>query len=106
MTEPDRWWLRARCRGMPAELFFAPEGFDKGLPRMNRWSTYYDEARTICGTCRVREPCLAETLTGPAVYDEYGFRGGKSPKERKELRGRWRKANELPRASVFDVSAP
>jgi len=106
MTDPDRWWLRARCRGMPAELFFAPESVDLGHRQANRCSTYYDKARTICSGCPVREPCLAETLTGPAMYDAYGFRGGKSPKERKELRGRWRKANELPRASVFDVSAP
>ena len=84
-AEPDRWWLRASCRGMDTDIFFAPEGLDKGRPRRRAGSTYYDRARTICKRCPVRAECLKDTLTGPAAYDEYGFRGGKSPGERKLL---------------------
>ena len=95
MTDIDRWWHRAACLGYPVDIFF---------PRYtgSRNSNYYDRARTICAGCEVAEQCLAETLTGPSQLAAWGFRGGKSPKERRKMRGEWRQAHGLPR----DVPRP
>jgi len=110
MTDIDRWWHRAACLGYPVDIFFAPEVVDNPHTRRHdgdrhtgsRNSNYYDRARTICAGCEVAEQCLAETLTGPSQLDTWGFRGGKSPKERRKMRGEWRQAHGLPR----DVTCP
>ena len=102
MTDIDRWWHRAACLGYPVDIFFAPEVVDNPRHTGSRNSNYYDRARTICAGCEVAEQCLAETLTGPSQLDTWGFRGGKSPKERRKMRGEWRQAHGLPR----DVPCP
>ena len=63
-----RPWMRdAVCRGMDTTLFF-PERGDSG-----------DQAKAICATCSVAEPCLAMAF---AERLHVGIYGGTSEKQR------------------------
>lgn len=46
----------------------------------------YAYARPICMACPVRVACLDEALNEPG--DHWGMRGGKTPRQRRELRSR------------------
>ncbi|GHI91313.1 WhiB family transcriptional regulator [Streptomyces olivaceus] len=72
------WADRAACRGDNLELFFTES------------KTGVELAKSICGTCPVREACLAETLQAEDG-SRYGVYGGLTPAERAELVGEERK---------------
>lgn len=75
-----RWRTDAACKGMDIDIFFPhPSG-----------PAQFDQARVICSGCPVRVECLHDSLTSGFAWLDDGFRGGKTPRERQELRGRVR----------------
>lgn len=74
LSRPDlEWQADAACRGADPALFF-PDG------QMGHWQT--QEAKAICATCPVVEPCLAyATVTGAE-----GIWGGLTERERHSQR--------------------
>jgi hypothetical protein len=76
---PVDWRRRAACArpGVDPDLFFPFPGEHGKAAR----------AKRICGRCPVRAACLADAM---ATRDEFGVRGGLTPKERQRLRGRQR----------------
>ena len=70
MEEEDGWQQKAACRGVAVELFFPPV----------EQEAY--EAKTVCGTCEVREPCLEAALL---TNETFGIWGGLTPQERRSL---------------------
>ncbi len=64
------WSVSALCAQIGTDPWF-PEGKGKA-----------PEAKRICRRCPVREPCLEEALR---LGDEYGVRGGLSPRERRRI---------------------
>jgi WhiB family redox-sensing transcriptional regulator len=73
------WRVRASCARptIDPELFFPFPGEHGKAAR----------AKRICARCPVRAVCLADAM---ASRDEFGVRGGLTPKERQRLRGRSR----------------
>lgn len=69
----SNWRLQAACRGMDVSIF---------VPDSKGWLLYI-EARIICETCTVRQPCLDYAMSLP---DTVGMFGGLTPEERKLLR--------------------
>lgn len=70
-----QWHDRAACKGLSE--FFDMDSGEASIPR--------DELammRKICASCPVLEECLADTLH---FSDEYTFRAGYTPSERKRL---------------------
>jgi WhiB family redox-sensing transcriptional regulator len=76
---PAGWRRRAACAapGVDPELFFPAPGQHGKAARATR----------VCARCPVRTACLADAL---ATRDEYGIRGGLTPKERQRERLRER----------------
>jgi WhiB family redox-sensing transcriptional regulator len=76
---PVDWRRRASCArpGIDPELFFPFPGEHGKAAR----------AKRICARCPARRVCLADAM---ATRDEFGVRGGLTPKERQRLRGRQR----------------
>lgn len=82
--QQGRWQQQAACIGADPTLFH-PEGYS-GRP--------YKQARAICATCVVREPCLEGAL-GAMVSDKddetdiawgrHGMFGGRTPEEREAI---------------------
>lgn len=64
------WRRRAACRGLPAELFFAPEG--PSAP----WSP--EPAQAVCASCPVSRECRAWAV---ATRQKHGVWGGLSEQE-------------------------
>ena len=64
------WTDFAACRGL-TDLFFAEHGQAADAA----------QARTVCSTCPVREPCLEAGL-----WEEFGVWGGTNRPERQRLR--------------------
>ncbi|WP_102141664.1 WhiB family transcriptional regulator [Mycobacterium hubeiense] len=77
---PDEWeWrLRARCRGLPTEIFFASEA-EKGRRKAAR----EELAKRICRDCLVRPECLAYAVRSGEAY---GIWGETTPRERNRIR--------------------
>jgi WhiB family transcriptional regulator, redox-sensing transcriptional regulator len=71
------WQLRARCRGLATELFFASEQ-DKGARQAEREQL----AKAVCRSCPVRRHCLAHALK---TNEAYGIWGATTPTERRRL---------------------
>ncbi|GHB65589.1 transcriptional regulator WhiB [Streptomyces viridiviolaceus] len=69
------WQLEAACRGMDSSVFFPPAG-ERGRARRRR----EDEARAVCGSCPVSEPCSRFALTS---QQPYGIWGGHTETERR-----------------------
>jgi WhiB family redox-sensing transcriptional regulator len=68
------WMERARCRELPAEVFFPSDGVG------------VEVARRHCAECVVRGPCLEYALVHRI---EHGVWGGASERERRRInRGR------------------
>ena len=67
------WRDRAACKDAPNEYFFSAghHGYS------------YAKARAICESCPVREPCLQYAVEN---FETEGMWGGKTPRERRELR--------------------
>jgi WhiB family redox-sensing transcriptional regulator len=74
------WMAEAPCRGSSV-AFFVDDGIDFPRAAAQRRVTYA-EARRICSTCPLTEPCLEYAL---ASHAEYGVWGGLDPVERRAL---------------------
>lgn len=64
------WRQRGACRGLDPDVFF-PVTDDEA-----------DEAKAVCGTCPVREPCLEHAL---ASREAEGVWGGATARERRRI---------------------
>ena len=74
----DVWQARAACRGPHASVFFPPPQFERKDEKLARET----QAKAICATCPVREPCLAYALR---IREPHGIWGGMSESERRPL---------------------
>jgi len=75
------WQLRAQCRGPQAHLFFPPTNFEKKDEKESRER----EAKAICATCPVKEPCLKYAIR---IREPHGVWGGRNEAERKQIMAR------------------
>jgi WhiB family redox-sensing transcriptional regulator len=64
------WRQRGACRGLDPDVFYPASEDDAG------------EAKSICATCNVREPCLEYAL---ANRESDGIWGGATEKERRRM---------------------
>lgn len=75
LANNDNWRDYASCREQDPDLFF-PVAHTQG------WKTQTKQAKTVCGTCPVRETCLEWALdTGQTT----GVWGGMSAGERRRI---------------------
>jgi WhiB family transcriptional regulator, redox-sensing transcriptional regulator len=72
------WQYRAACRGEDAEMFFAPNYFERKEEKEGREV----QAKTICARCPVRDECLEYALRN---REPHGIWGGLNESERKSL---------------------
>jgi WhiB family redox-sensing transcriptional regulator len=70
-----RRWAACAASGVDPELFFPTPGQHGKAAR----------AKRVCDRCPVKAPCLTDALAIPPSED-YGIRGGMTPKERQSLR--------------------
>lgn len=79
------------CKGQDQKLWYpdiidddGEEWFDDGTiwEAFGDTSSYYDEARSVCLSCPVRESCLAHAL---AEKERFGMWGGLTPIERRRI---------------------
>ncbi len=68
------WYLRARCRGLPADVFFTEDQLH-GQRRLD----HEDNAKRICCSCPVRVRCRDYSVN---AQERYGIWGGTTPRER------------------------
>lgn len=73
--QPMEWAERAACRQADTNTFFPPRGSRDVAA----------EAKAVCATCPVRQPCLDYALEG---NERHGIWGGLTEKERRPLRAR------------------
>ena len=66
----QEWQERASCRSIPVEFFF---------PLVEHEA---DEAKAVCATCDVREPCLEFAIQ---AGEHFGVWGGLTPQERRSV---------------------
>jgi WhiB family redox-sensing transcriptional regulator len=64
------WRQRGACRGLDPEIFYPPSDEEAG------------EAKAICATCPVREPCLEHAI---AAREAEGIWGGTTARERRRI---------------------
>lgn len=69
------WQLHGSCRGMDSSFFFHPDG-ERGPRREQRAS----QAKRVCMSCPVLEPCRRHAL---ATREPYGVWGGLTEDERR-----------------------
>jgi WhiB family transcriptional regulator, redox-sensing transcriptional regulator len=69
-TKEQAWRLRGACRGADPEIFY-PVSEEDAI-----------EAKAICATCGVREPCLEFAL---ANRERDGVWGGATERERRRM---------------------
>jgi WhiB family redox-sensing transcriptional regulator len=69
-SPPDLWQDRAACFGVDPDVFF-PISEEEAGP-----------ALTFCGSCRIREECLAWALKSG---ERYGVWGGLTEQQRRRL---------------------
>jgi WhiB family redox-sensing transcriptional regulator len=72
------WQYRAACRGEDAEMFFAPNYFERKEEKDAREA----QAKGICARCPVRDECLEYALRN---REPHGIWGGLNESERKAL---------------------
>lgn len=68
------WRLRARCRGLPIDIFFPPSD---GPPATRR--SREDAAKELCGSCPVLAQCRGYALESG---EPHGIWGATTPEER------------------------
>lgn len=71
------WQLRARCRGLPTEIFFAFDSV-RGSDRTAR----EEAAKKVCRSCVVHGECLRYAL---ASLEPWGIWGATTPAERRRI---------------------
>ncbi|MEL7209119.1 MAG: WhiB family transcriptional regulator [Actinomycetota bacterium] len=77
-TLEQTWQIKAACRGPQATVFFPPPQFERKDEKAGREA----QAKEICQSCAVREPCLDYAV---AIREPHGIWGGLNEAERKEL---------------------
>lgn len=77
-TDAWQWQLHARCRGMPADVFFTCDQ-DRGRRRLD----HEMNAKRICRNCPVIRECRDYAVE---AAEPYGIWGGMSAKERAAAR--------------------
>jgi WhiB family redox-sensing transcriptional regulator len=79
----DHWREDALCLGLDSRVFF---------PEYNAFESRWDEAKTICLLCPVRQQCLDLVIGLDEDCDRWGVFGGMTPAQRRvhrdELRQR------------------
>jgi WhiB family redox-sensing transcriptional regulator len=70
VASTQQWQERAACRTIPVELFFPPLEHEA------------DDAKAVCSSCSVAEPCLESALI---AGERFGVWGGLTPQERRSL---------------------
>ena len=71
------WMDEAACKGMPTDRFFPETGEGRKA----------SEAKAICATCQVQDPCRELAVRGADSQDtDHGIFGGTIPTERGHLR--------------------
>lgn len=83
------WTERAACRGHETDLWFS--GDRPGKNGLTPRASERARAQEICGSCPVREECLADAV---ARGERFGVWGGLTPRQRE------RHAQELRQAGV------
>lgn len=73
------WQRRAQCRADEYGTYFFAAEAELPADRTARESV----ARGICGTCPVRQPCLAAALV---LEEPFGIWGGLDERQRRRLR--------------------
>jgi WhiB family transcriptional regulator, redox-sensing transcriptional regulator len=79
VESPD-WFAEAECRGAPQHIFYP----HRGEPT--------EAAKAICARCPVSVECLAYALDHG---EQIGVWGGASERERRAMRGPWRRGGAL-----------
>jgi WhiB family redox-sensing transcriptional regulator len=74
----EAWQVRAACRGPQAAVFFPPPHFERKSEKFKR----EEQAKAICSTCAVRQPCLEYALR---IREPHGIWGGLNEAERRSL---------------------
>ena len=72
----NEWQQRGACRGPQSVAFFPPNSFERKEERDARET----KAKSICGMCDVRQPCLEYAI---AIKEPNGVWGGMNENERK-----------------------
>lgn len=74
----EAWQVKAACRGPQAAVFFPPSHFERKSEKLRR----EEQAKGICATCPVRQPCLEYAIR---IREPHGIWGGLSESERRTL---------------------
>ena len=74
----ELWQVKAACRGPQSVVFFPPTHFERKDEKEERET----QAKAICATCAVRQPCLDYALR---IREPHGIWGGLNELERKQL---------------------
>ncbi|MFJ2650834.1 WhiB family transcriptional regulator [Streptomyces sp. NPDC087420] len=78
LYDPERKWIiRASCRSVDSERFFAKHGPALGKPPSPEVQAHWDAAKKICSFCPVRMECRRDS-----IGEEYGVWGGRDERER------------------------
>ena len=88
MASNEEWQDQAACRLIPVELFFPPAEQE------------VDEAKAVCATCEVRQPCLEFAI---AAGERFGVWGGLTPQERRSLIAKRRSRARAEAAPTYSV---
>ena len=80
-NEQLEWQEDAACRELDNIIFFGAEDGESELERQSREA----QAKSICHTCPVKEPCLEFAME---TNQRYGIWGGHTDKERASLKRR------------------
>ncbi|WP_245906468.1 WhiB family transcriptional regulator [Mycolicibacterium palauense] len=73
-----QWQLRARCRGLSTDIFFAAD-HSIGASRLR----HEEQAKQVCRACPVRQECLAHAVDND---EQHGIWGALTPRERRQSR--------------------
>ena len=85
------WMAHAECHGATHLMFPIDDRSVQQNSNRNRLDPgAYDTARAICHGCPVVEPCLEYAI---ATCQQHGMWGGKTPRERNNIRAQRNKAS-------------
>jgi WhiB family redox-sensing transcriptional regulator len=77
-TLEQTWQIKAACRGPQSAVFFPPPQFE----RKDEKAAREEQAKEICRSCAVQQPCLDYAV---AIREPHGIWGGRNESERKVL---------------------